>query len=1658
MIAVLWLAGLVALALAAILASSRARAMPSDVVGRAAPLAAAIACAGLVGSAAWVWGGAFATTGRADRLRTGAAVRLELASITVPFGTRAIAIGHADGDDVRVPGDGELARVGADAVVQPADGAGLVATTDLRVALALACNTQRTPFALPANATVIAVACDRSEAVAIHREPSVLALSAFGPRGVPVHAIAHAGDVVRIGDDRTALPGVVNWQLAAASGAATLVEVPRDPTDCAAWRHARVTADGACALTEGGFALVARPIVPDAAAVIGRGVRAAIAIGVPALAMLVVLALARPSRRRAHVLAGALRLALLACVLAALACWRLVWAHRIDALREVALGSAGSLVRANSFAIAALGAVIAGLACGVAATRRKPAFALVGWAVWLAVGLAITGAPTELTTVHAGALALSAIATVLPWYRVAASDRRALAVLVAIGGAATVTRAIAPHLVLAKLGLAWACVIAGQAALRAVLAPSTSRGSRIALPIALAFAAVALARLDTGVTVAITGSGLAIAMLVAGLDAVYHAGAAGRLGVLEREHARLLFVHGTGAIAVAIAVASWVLAADERVLVASTTSWVLCAPLVVAALYLSTAIVARTHRRAVLPWLVAAAAATALFCARGPLVERASEGHSVAAARVSAVVSPGYALLRDARAFAQTASAWREAMLPTTIVETRDHEAATGEGYFGAHLADPGVVKSIDNDYVAVLIAREAGAAGVVQTLALLAILALAIAATASVRLRHASAEHRARWLVAAVAFVLCIYQPLAALGVLPLTGIGWPGMALDSPADLWLLVVGASWCLFGGGEIVHDSVDERVRQTPRLRRARTLVLAALVVGGAAAIALVARASASALARTAGDDDRIAAALHYAGSLACPWHDHDGTAPSDVVPAALESSPSDLDTQRFDRELRARWSLERPGLIASLATCRTTGDAAACTADLALGWPSVHLTVAHDDAGWHGSCAVTVPRELEAALHARPVTKGAPRVRVVSAAIGAAARDLGELDTGDAIVRIRPGARDDLGGGASIDATGTAPTLRGAAQLFVASPTGWQRIVYEGSVALDKEALIVASGRVVLFRPGANTLLADDLDRAGERTRRAYPYAAALPELGWVNPWDVDRSLGLDGWIHAALARPAASPASCGTLAPPAITRDRVCTSAPGKVTECRIALQPELAKTLRALADKLAGDAEPLTGHAVPPTRIAYTVLRGDTGELLAQANVVPGRAPLAYAPKDAAAEAELIRLREERGDGDAERVDWNLPIAVGSTFKPIVSRAAELAFPALIDQLTLTAAATPGGCRAHRGKPVDPLLGHCPPTSLADDPTTADLHDFLARSLNWYQAALGLVGLALPDGELVQAGQVRTLAEVVGTDLASWPTKSPLVVRDAKGPIVDAHKIWIDGLRRAPLWQRIEQLLGRPLCTLGDRATCRRDSERADVCAARALPIDHPSRDLRELVSLGPDRIDFYGDDRPGQTAVPVREYFQLLRGSGVHSIGSLAQLADAFGRVVYDESRGPATLAASWFPAPATGTLPTWSCANVGGHAAKVRGDDGGLCAVVQDGGTAHGVFASVLVDPHVVVYGAKTGTTDSLADLAHDPILCEAWNRVHVAQSQLACGKQPPDDSLFVVAFGVVTDTGTIPITLAIQLQRGGKSAAARSAPAWIAAIAHYLRGD
>jgi hypothetical protein len=1121
---------------------------------------------------------------------------------------------------------------------------------------------------------------------------------------------------------------------------------------------------------------------------------------------------------------------------------------------------------------------------------------------------------------------------------------------------------------------------------------------------------------------------------------------------------------------------------------------VLHAPLVFAALFALAALVARSHRRGWMPWVAAALAALAVWGARGELLERATAGSHTGAHRVSALVEPGYALLRDERAFAANVAAWQEAALAPAAEVDRWR----GQGYFGARVRDPGVGRSIDNDYLPVLVAREGGVLGLIQGIALLLAIIGGGGVLASIRLRHASREHRARWLVTAVAGSVAVYQPLAALGVLPLTGISWPGLGVDSPADLWLFVIGGVWCYLGAEAAVAD--DERVRQTPRLARARAVAIAALAVAGVAAIVVVARAGACALGRVTGDDVRIDAALQYAGTIRCDFRERAGAKLDELVPALVGGTPSDDATARFERELRAAWAEDRPKLLAALQppACRGPAgrwqlarDGEDCVATFRAGWPEVKLALRPDGGALRATCTVVRDDGAIAVLRAPARAPRAPRIRVVSAAMGTAAADLGELVAGSRIIRLRAGAasvelaaapaglspasKATIAPGVWLElrASPRGVVLHGPAELFVAGEHGaWRRMLHAEEVTLDQLTLIVAGPpsrrAIALFRPPrawgdaavVDPLLADETNRVGDRARRAYPYGASLPELGWVNPFDPDRSLGLDGWIHAAHAVPAAVAAAppapaCGTLAPPATPRDRICAPSPlDGVLECRVALQPELVLSLRRLVDRILESPKPHTGRDVHPVRFSYVALRGDTGELIAHANVVPGRTPLAYAPAGPDAEAALVRLREERGESDAERVEWNLPIAVGSTFKPIVARAAELAFPHDVGRLSLGATGSAGGCRSRRGT-VGPILGHCPPTSVAGQPASADLHDFLARSPNWYQAALGLVGLGLPDGRLAAGDAPVSLTEIAGSDLGAWPTDAPLIVSDAAGTILGRRSLSVAGLRRTPLWSRIERLLGRPLCTLGDRASCERAAARADVCAARGLPITAPGADLRYLVALGPDRIDPYADDRPSQASVPVREYLQLLRGSGVHPVGSLAQLTDAFGRVIYDPDGR--RLAASWFPAPAAGVLPDWRCTEGAGRAAKVRGGDGGLCAVLRAGGTSHAGAGALLADPAIAVYGAKTGTIDSLADIARRPRACAAWNARHGKRWRLACGKTPPDDSLFVIAFGVVTPGGTIPITLGIQLQRSGSGAAARVAPHLVREIASYLRG-
>src|SRR5689334_22805680 len=103
MAVVLWFLGFLGLLVAALVTSARARAMPSDIVGRRTIAAAAIAYVGIVVAAVWTWGGATAAAGRATQLREGALVHLAVDGVRLSL-AGAAAIGHAPDAAIRIPG------------------------------------------------------------------------------------------------------------------------------------------------------------------------------------------------------------------------------------------------------------------------------------------------------------------------------------------------------------------------------------------------------------------------------------------------------------------------------------------------------------------------------------------------------------------------------------------------------------------------------------------------------------------------------------------------------------------------------------------------------------------------------------------------------------------------------------------------------------------------------------------------------------------------------------------------------------------------------------------------------------------------------------------------------------------------------------------------------------------------------------------------------------------------------------------------------------------------------------------------------------------------------------------------------------------------------------------------------------------------------------------------------------------------------------------------------------------------------------------------------------------------------------------------------------------------------------------------------------------
>ncbi len=1679
-----------------------------------------------------------------------------------------------------------------------------------------------TPLAVagPAGA-VIAVVCrgDRPiAALAFEAGEGALAVTPLiwrSGRFRPHHVQVESGSLLQIGSLVDAIPGLELWEVPSPAARAELLFPPVDVlAPCSDWENAIVGREdrptGArdpaeeslpvCVLPfSPPFGLEVRRLVPDVRGISARSAWAAGSLIAPALALLLAISIRRRSQLTRAEIAPAIAHAWVSSLIVLFGLFRLLWAHRIDMLRDYE--AVGWRVVQNQLTIALIAAALAASAAVIAtAGRRTIVRATVAVGVWVAHlglisrALAVDAELAPRMASLLGQLLLSLALGLAPlglglWQRararmierIPAAFARAVVPLAGLAVAALVARLFWPRSVFLKLSLSWSVVIASYSALRlcALRDGSSARASAV---LALSLAAGACcAVLDPGITAAIVCPGFAFALVMTAHDARFADESLRLIAGYRLEHAPVAAVQ----IAVAFAVGLALTAIAATGLWHSPrggpdTAWsreltriALHLPAIVALLVAPAAAVAlqRRGRLAALPWIAVTGLALTAWTGRDAICRALMESGSQAAQRVAIILEPGYALLRDDARFLAGLTAWRETGLAPGA------GLAHGQGYFGAQLLDPGVLLSIDNDYLPILLLRESGVLGVLAVAVALLIFVAGLWLIAGERFHHGSAEQRTRALAAMVLGLLAVYQPLAALGGLPLTGVAWPGLGLDSPSDAWIFVALACWIALWGSasrptpsrggddpDRAIDRYDAELRGERRFRRMRWAMGGATLTVALALLAILGRTAVFAARRPLPVDtaersvepfDRLDRAIGYARSLRC------GDMPTDAesvrVPLDLVGQPTTGATRRFHSASARTWARLRPTIVSEIEAWNR-GDERACgasdgslsferTADgcravVDLGWPKVAISARREDGELSATCAIELSPEPLRALRlppARPYRDA--RIRLVSRAMGVAATDRGELVSGHVTIRLRPGAGDigghrldagmyaaervAIGGDVFIELRGDRAVLRrergpdeepdDSAWLFVRGPAESVQVVSaahetwrrepsdQPEIDLAATSLLVVDGgsarSLWLFRPPSswsddeptavvNPLIADDSWTVRGERRRFYLYGNLLPEVGWVNRFRERSSVGLDGWVRVAASEYAGadSPSAgmCGTLSPPSVELDRVCAQSPvDGVLECRVALQPELEIRLAHLTELIALDPVGFAGRRdkrwSAPVRAAYTLIRGDTGELVAQSQFVPGRESSAYAPATPELEQILVRHREDRdpvtgarlareasGEASAERVDWNAPIAVGSTLKPLLARALELADPYFARALSLAGSRFVGAeCRGGRSHRV---LGHCPPTdSLWNRQGRMTMAEFLAYSANWFQAALGLLGTAVPDGEWGFGAETSLPTPLVVRDVGDHQADAPLWTRShGEHVITPSGRVRLSALRQTAMWQRFEQVLGRPLCALGSKRACERAAASGDLCAVRALPISDPTADLRRLVSLGPAGFDFYPGSAAerAQSTVSTREYLQFLRGSGVHPVASLPQLADAFNRVVFGGRTGDGSyrLGATWFPSPAVADPPRESCALRDG-ATTVRA---GLCLAIHDG-TARSL-EPLLHEDGLVIYAAKTGTIDSLADLAEERAACRAFDEAHTIPDRPATASQQPywlgcgatqraiDDSLLLLSFGVVDASGSIvPLTLAIRFQRGGSGLATSVARHYVDVIRDYF---
>ena len=1648
-----------------------------------------------------------------------------------------------------------------------------------------------------------------------------------GKRWIRHHIPIDSGMLIHVGTTEEALPGMRTWSVPAPVGAAATIFPPRNTlAGCEEWTRSNQSPSSgfilpgygrvvsvehpqrigfACMLDFAApFGLEVRPLIPAEGPLFERVTAVSVLVAGPAIAgVLAVLLSSRQLVRLVWLHLG--RHALLGTFLAFVLTWRTLWAHRIDMLRDYE--AFGDLMGMNAVLIWLVAASlagnvvidVAGLAAGSLTRRWRPA--VLGFTTWLVLviaGLLFAGLRGEtssgaLQVVFSGVLVVGG-----PLWRAAIVCLRGnppalwkplrhrtevwwsklwshTPLLLTIASAAlllVLNLLDFPILPLRLLGV----MAAGPLLYGVVSRGLEGREGESTRNLAAFFTwisfSAALAFSDFGLTCVVVGPGATLAVALAWWE---YASAA------RDPRLRRAAVPWFPLVAVSVP-AALVYAASRGLDGASEfprqfTIHVLHGGTALLIVLLAT-ILFQARRKLPALLLVAVVLGWAFAFRAGPaLLDEILKLNKPFSHRIGVVMAPSYTLLYGPRTFAASLAGWREA-------------AAGGgsfPGYFGAQIQDAGTQLSIENDYLPVLILRELGP----YQLAAMAGATLVLVAAGIVAARLLSgtrAGRTARWILLGTLAALCVYQPLGALGILPLTGVPWPLLGIDSLSDFWLWYGALALVFLWGDESAREQHEGDLTFGPAWKLGVGLGAVATVTG-VALVLLGARFAAERepllengrLAAVFGEDlDHV---VRFVKQIHCARPALSGSTDAPHLAEPILDFPFDDDhLKAFRTAWHTTWQRERSEAVDAIRSLWAAGPEActesllddsdhwrvvprdehesACEFVFQYGWPEVHLFVPKEapeaDASEGTYCEASEDAGRVAFLGYKPRRPYRDaRIRLVSRAIGDAALDTGELIAQDLVVRLRPGrpplriGRDHAGilstsrallGRVQIEVEGRAavvslergkePQGTSTARLLIAAPPPspllriidetvgrWQSIVLEPGhrLRLDRPAVLIpsdATDRTWVFRPpsphagepaAVDPLLADDLSTFRGAERRRYIYGSATPEIGWRTR---SGGIGLDAWVRASLSAlsdegglreggPELVPhwshngrdeqeafddfvaSFCGTRRPRlGLGFAQVCREDPyDGVLDCRLSVQPELQASLSTVLELTS--LTPVQRRKGPSTlswQSSYALLRGDTGEILAHGEFVPGRESSSLAPRRSTVERYLTEALDSHDETGTVKGEWGYPVPLGSTLKPLTAKSAELAAPELYEALRLVPG--DGGGRARRCPPGratwSALFGHCSPTSSIWLPSggngAADPSAFLSKSYNWFQAGLGFLGPALPDGNISLAGETpRPIADVIRAGSIRLSQERQITVLHGRAAVFQDGSLDVEALRSTPMWRNLEEILGRELCTGPSKAACMKRHEWGDLCAARALPIENPRSFLRRYVAIGHGSFDFLDVDGQGDA---IKEYFQFLRGSGKHAIASTLQLAEAFSRVVYGTRRpeGGYELAASWLPTDPVGITPAVCRAEEPKGTPPSKRVSRGLCDVLRKGGTG-AALAQYLGREDIVFYGAKTGTINSLA-VFRNQIARESCHRANLNRTVpgLPAEQQPfhidchrrgraLDDKLFVVAFGVLNhaNRSITPLTLAIRYQHAPELRAPAIAWDYISVIADQL---